>query len=1476
MRSLSHRCGLFVCVCAVLSCCGLSQAAAQEGADVVLPEGVKAVWDVAKAYRETTPTRERICINGLWQFRPSASDDEPVLPPDTGWGYFKVPGTWPLGAGRRETGPSQRIFAPDGWSENLADVDAAWYAREIAVPQQWQGRRITVQAAWVNSYAQVFVDGVRASDIVFPGGEADITDLCTPGQTHQLAIHLFGRRLTTDGTSFVTPDAPGGRRRGIGRRGLCGDVFLSSTSQGACVTDVSVDTSVRRRTLTIAATPKGLEEGKSYVLQARVTDGGEEVLRGESDPFTSDDLRNGRQAFSIEWRTPRLWDLDTPQNQYHLAVELLEGDAVVDAYYPVRFGFREFWIEGRDFYLNGSRVHLIATPLNSAQNDTATASYEGARETFRRLKRMGYNAAYTHNYSCPPGAHLAFEGILRAADDEGMLLSFSLPHMREYDWQGEEPEKRNGYERHLEWYVRCAQNHPSVVMYSQNHNWLSYQDDENPERMPLVMDSLLGEAQAEQISQVYAREAILRRLDSARPQYNHSGPSREMYTMNCYLNWAPMQERSDWFQRWSEYGARPLYLVEYGEPLIFSFSSNRGRRGRGRQGPPQQNFYTEWGAQLRGPAAFDLSEFEKANLRLESLRFRNERSPGGPLYAAAGNRRDDIPNLRGVQAEFIKWTWPAFRTLGLSGFNIWHEGNLCRFGDGAEASRRELPADWDNLQRPGYTPDFYSPRTSDSWPYSLGTKMEDWVPNVRGAAFRRYSQPLLAYIAGGPEHFTGRAHNYLAGQAVEKQIIVINDSRRPVECACEWSANLPNGPSGLSTVRVEPGENERVLVSFTIPPGQRPGAFELKLKATFSTGEVQEDAFTVDVLAPPSLPRAGGKVALYDPHGETAELLRQLGVPFDAVQADAELGVYDVLVIGKGALTVDGPAPDLLGVRDGLRAVVFEQNALALERRLGFRVQEQGLRRVFVRAPGHPILAGLSDENLHDWQGEATLLPANMPLGNPNSYPMAQWCGFTVSRPGRAGCWGNVSSVLIERPAAGDFLPLVEGGFALQYSPLMVYREGKGIVVFCQMDVTGRSADEPAAARLAANILDYVSSYRPPSPRSALYAGAPEGLAHLMKAGAEIAPYTGQPLTDDSALVLGPGAAAELGDRAGRVAAWVKGGGHVLALGLRQEDVRDALGLRVRLEEAEYISSFFPPPGARSLLAGVGCSDLMTRDPRTVPLVTGGAPALGGGVLAQSEGENAVFLQIVPWQFNYEEFYNTKLAFRHTSFVVSRLLGNLGVPLNSPLLERFGSPLVLPPQPPKTVLGKLRITCGNEAVLLPTQWQGMALLSGEAPDGWTAAGFDDSRWHGVKVGASWESQFEELRSFDGAFLYRVKVRVPPELAGRRGTLVLGAVDDEDRTYVNGSLVGSTTQQTNPADYWEVPRRYDLPAGTLEAGENVIAVEVTDVRQAGGIMAFASIEDVPPVRTGPENMRWLTGLYLDEPVAEDDPYRFYRW
>src|SRR6266566_105515 len=45
------------------------------------------VWDLGRAYRQATATRERICIKGLWRWERSKGVELPA----GGWGYFKVP-----------------------------------------------------------------------------------------------------------------------------------------------------------------------------------------------------------------------------------------------------------------------------------------------------------------------------------------------------------------------------------------------------------------------------------------------------------------------------------------------------------------------------------------------------------------------------------------------------------------------------------------------------------------------------------------------------------------------------------------------------------------------------------------------------------------------------------------------------------------------------------------------------------------------------------------------------------------------------------------------------------------------------------------------------------------------------------------------------------------------------------------------------------------------------------------------------------------------------------------------------------------------------------------------------------------------------------------------------------------------------------------------------------------------------------------
>ena len=238
----------------------------------------------------------------------------------------------------------------------------------------------------------------------------------------------------------------------------------------------------------------------------------------------------------------------------------------------------------------------------------------------------------------------------------------------------------------------------------------------------------------------------------------------------------------------------------------------------------------------------------------------------------------------------------------------------------------------------------------------------------------------------------------------------------------------------------------------------------------------------------------------------------------------------------------------------------------------------------------------------------------------------------------------------------------------------MEYREGKGMVLFCQMDVTGRTENDPAADRLARNILEYASAWKPAPNRKVLYVGDPAGKSHLEKAGVAVGAYEGGNLSADQVLVVGPGGGPKLAASAAAVGDWLKAGGHLLAIGLDEADA-GALPVKVSMKKAEHIATCFEPFPADSPLAGIGPADVHNRDPRELPLVSGGAVAVGNGVLAKAESANVVFCQLVPWAFDYGKQYNLKRTYRRASFVVARLLAGMGGAGSTPVLARFRSPV---------------------------------------------------------------------------------------------------------------------------------------------------------------------------------------------------------
>lgn len=134
--------------------------------------------------------------------------------------------------------------------------------------------------------------------------------------------------------------------------------------------------------------------------------------------------------------------------------------------------------------------------------------------------------------------------------------------------------------------------------------------------------------------------------------------------------------------------------------------------------------------------------------------------------------------------------------------------------------------------------------------------------------------------------------------------------------------------------------------------------------------------------------------------------------------------------------------------------------------------------------------------------------------------------------------------------------------------------------------------------------------------------------------------------------------------------------------------------------------------------------------------------------------------------------------------------------------------------------------------------------------GWLTDGYDDAAWPTMDLPSFWEPN--GYPNVDGVFYFRRSFTLTEaDLAGP-ATLYLGAIDDGDYTYVNGKLVGKT-----PNAYSE-ERVYDVPPGTLRAGENTIAVRVIDGQGGGGFSADPA------------------GFYLETPAGRTPlagPWRF---
>lgn len=103
--------------------------------------------------------------------------------------------------------------------------------------------------------------------------------------------------------------------------------------------------------------------------------------------------------------------------------------------------------------------------------------------------------------------------------------------------------------------------------------------------------------------------------------------------------------------------------------------------------------------------------------------------------------------------------------------------------------------------------------------------------------------------------------------------------------------------------------------------------------------------------------------------------------------------------------------------------------------------------------------------------------------------------------------------------------------------------------------------------------------------------------------------------------------------------------------------------------------------------------------------------------------------------------------------------------------------------------------------------------------------YQDENWINMNLPGQWENQGYPI--FDGVAVLRLRFEVSAAQEGKAAVLQMPAIDDQDSTWVNGVFVGNTQQ-------WDAPRTYQIPAGVLKKGINVLAIRVLDTGGGGGL------------------------------------------
>jgi sialate O-acetylesterase len=155
---------------------------------------------------------------------------------------------------------------------------------------------------------------------------------------------------------------------------------------------------------------------------------------------------------------------------------------------------------------------------------------------------------------------------------------------------------------------------------------------------------------------------------------------------------------------------------------------------------------------------------------------------------------------------------------------------------------------------------------------------------------------------------------------------------------------------------------------------------------------------------------------------------------------------------------------------------------------------------------------------------------------------------------------------------------------------------------------------------------------------------------------------------------------------------------------------------------------------------------------------------------------------------------------------------------------------------------------------------------GLASTPWYSEKLNTADWSKMNIPGYWAQENDQ--PVNGVMWFRRDFNLPKSLVNKPAKIILGCIVDADSVFVNGRYVGNTT-------YQYPPRRYDIPAGVLKAGNNSVTARVISNWGRGGF-----VEDKFYGLEFDDNQTIdLSGAWLYKLGARMEPLQgetFFRW